>query len=133
MKTTRERICTAIQASKTNIKYRISIIPVEKSIHKKHAFTTMINLMQEIEDRKDYMAEEIGIDVTGYEDKFFQVIESLLKLTFNTSQMEMIQLYLYELLPDKGWDGTIMLKRDKKEERVKFLTSEDVWNVIKEL
>ena len=85
------------------------------------------------EDRKDYMAEEIGIDVTGYEDKFFQVIESLLKLTFNTSQMEMIQLYLYELLPDKGWDGTIMLKRDKKEERVKFLTSEDVWNVIKEL
>ena len=107
--------------------------PVNKGDFKKQAFMTMIKRMQEIEDRKDFMIDELGIDVTGYEDKFFQVIESLLKLTFSTNQLEMIQLYLYQLLPDKEWDGTIMLKKDKKEQRVPFRTSEEVWNVIKEL
>lgn len=132
MKSDRERIRFTLQRS-TNVKYRVSMKPVNKGDFKKQAFMTMIKRMQEIEDRKDFMIDEIGIDVTGYEDKFFQVIESLLKLTFSTNQLEMIQLYLYQLLPDKEWDGTIMLKKDKKEERVPFRTSEEVWNVIKEL
>lgn len=132
MKSDRERIRFTLQSS-TNVKYRVSMKPVNKGDFKKQAFMTMIKRMQEIEDRKDFMIDELGIDVTGYEDKFFQVIESLLKLTFSTNQLEMIQLYLYQLLPDKEWDGTIMLKKDKKEQRVPFRTSEEVWNVIKEL
>jgi len=132
MKSDRERIRFTLQSS-TNVKYRLSMKPVDKGDFKKQAFMTMIKRMQEIEDRKDFMIDELGIDVTGYEDKFFQVIESLLKLTFSTNQLEMIQLYLYQLLPDKEWDGTIMLKKDKKEQRVPFRTSEEVWNVIKEL
>ena len=132
MKSNRERIRTTLQLG-TNIKYRISMKSVDNTSLKKRAFVTMLTLMQEIEERKDFMAEELGIDVAGYEDKFFQVIEALLKLTFNTNQLELIQLYLYQLLPDKDWDGFITLQREKKEEKVKFRTTEDVWNVIKDM
>ena len=132
MGSTRERIREVLKGG-SNLKFRISTKSLDKSEFKKKAFITMITRMREIEDRKDFLGEEIGIDVTAYEDKFFQVIESLLKLTFNTNQLEMIQLYLYQLLPDKDWDGTIMVRKNKKEEKVNFRTSEEVWEVIKNM
>ena len=132
MGSTREQIREVLKGG-SNLKFRISTKPLDKSEFKKKAFITMITRMREIEDRKDFLGEEIGIDVTAYEDKFFQVIESLLKLTFNTNQLEMIQLYLYQLLPDKDWDGTIMVRKNKKEEKVNFRTSEEVWEVIKNM
>tara|TARA_A100000172_G_C3028430_1_gene105692 strand:- start:144 stop:542 length:399 start_codon:yes stop_codon:yes gene_type:complete len=132
MAITRERVREILKRD-INLNFRISRKLIDKSEVKKQAFITMLSKMREIEDRKDFLVEEIGIDVTAYEDKFFQVIESLLKLTFNTNQLEMIQLYLYQLLPDKEWDGTILVRRNKKEEKVKFRTSEEVWNVIKNM
>lgn len=132
MASTRERVREILKRD-INLNFRISRKLIDKSEVKKQAFITMLSKMREIEDRKDFLVEEIGIDVTAYEDKFFQVIESLLKLTFNTNQLEMIQLYLYQLLPDKEWDGTILVRRNKKEEKVKFRTSEEVWDVIKNM
>ena len=76
------------------------------------------------------MVEEIGMDVTAYEDKFFDVIENLFKLCFNKQQLQLIQLYLYTLAPDKQWDGTITIEYNKKEQIVSFREPKDVWNVI---
>ena len=42
-------------------------------------------------------------------------------------------MYLYQLVPDKEWDGTIVIEKNKKEATVDFKTPEDVWNVIAEL
>ena len=61
------------------------------------------------------------------------VIEDLLKLVFNKEQLGLIQMYLFQLHPDKDWDGTITIQRGKKEEVVKFKTAEEVWNVISEI
>tara|TARA_R100000008_G_C3461457_1_gene104404 strand:+ start:150 stop:548 length:399 start_codon:yes stop_codon:yes gene_type:complete len=127
----RERIRRKLQHC-ANAKYRISQKEIPIDTMKKQAFILVLEKMKEIEERRDFLTDELGIDMTGYEDKFFQVIEALLKLTFNKKQLELIQVYLFQLLPDKEWDGTIVLKNnDNTTSTVKFRTSEQVWNVIK--
>ena len=50
---------------------------------------------------------------------------------FKKEQLALIQMYLYQLVPDKEWDGTITIEQNKEEEVVPFKTPDDVWNVIK--
>lgn len=103
--------------------------PDRSTMHKK-LFIQIIDQLKKIEERRDFMQDEIGIDVTVYEDSFFRVIENLMKLAFNKEQLSMIKLYLYDLYPDKEWDGTITVKEGDKDKVVKFKTPIDVWNVI---
>tara|TARA_A100001015_G_scaffold306909_1_gene401932 strand:- start:295 stop:609 length:315 start_codon:yes stop_codon:yes gene_type:complete len=98
----------------------------------KKLFIQIVNSLKKIEDRRDFMQEEIGMDMTAYEDNFFQVIEDLMKMTFNKQQLALIQMYLYQLVPDKGWDGTITVEKNDKEKIVAFKTPEQVWDVIKD-
>jgi hypothetical protein len=96
----------------------------------KKLFIQVMKQLRQIEERRDFMAEEIGMDMTTYEDQFFSVIENLMKMHFKKEQLALIQMYLYQLVPDKEWDGTITIEKDKKEEIVPFKQPEDVWNVI---
>jgi len=112
------------------IPYRIKITSPDKSTMHKKLFIEILDQLKKIEDRRDFMQDEIGIDVTVYEDSFFRVIENLMKLAFNKEQLGMIRLYLYELYPDKEWDGTITVKQGEKDKVVNFKTPIDVWNVI---
>lgn len=96
----------------------------------KKLFIGVIKQMRKIEERRDFMAEEIGMDMTAYEDQFFRVIEDLMKMHFNKEQLALIQMYLYQLVPDKEWDGTITVEKNKKEEIVPFKSPTDVWEVI---
>tara|TARA_E500000318_G_C3471715_1_gene176779 strand:- start:211 stop:522 length:312 start_codon:yes stop_codon:yes gene_type:complete len=98
----------------------------------KKLFIQIVNSLKKIEDRRDFMQEEIGMDMTAYEDNFFQVIEDLMKMTFNKQQLALIQMYLYQLVPDKEWDGNITVEKDDKEKIVAFRTPEQVWDVIKD-
>ena len=98
----------------------------------KRTFTEVIKHLKDIEDRRDFMQSEIGMDVTQYEDKFFAVIEGLFKIAFNQTQLSLIQTYLYQRCPDKEWDGTITLEKDGAEPTTyRFKTPEEVWDVIK--
>ena len=110
--------------------YRIKFIEPDKEFMKKQAFIRIITRLKEIEDRRDFLVDEIGMDMTAYEDKFFAVIEDMFKLTFSKEQLALIQMYLYQLVPDKEWDGTITVEKDKVEKQVKFKTPADVWEVI---
>lgn len=96
----------------------------------KKLFIEVIKQLKKIEERRDFMAEEIGMDMTAYEDQFFNVIENLMKMHFNKQQLALIQTYLYQLVPDKEWDGKITLEKGKKERVYNFKTPEEVWNVI---
>jgi len=98
---------------------------------KKAAFVSILKDLREIEDRRDFMETELGIDITQYEDKFFRVIENLFRITFNKAQLGMIQTYLYQLLPDKEWDGKVTLQVGKNEEQVfDSKTPDQLWNII---
>jgi len=112
------------------LSYRIRKVTLDKPTMEKVLFKKIITELKKIEERRDFMQEEIGMDVTAYEDSFFNVIENLMKLYFNKHQLGLIQTYLYQLVPDADWDGTITLEKGKKEETVPFKTAEEVWEVI---
>ena len=116
------------------LSYRIKFVEPPKSFMQKKLFIQIIKQLQKIEDRRDFMADEIGIDMTAYEDQFFNVIENLMKMSFNKEQLALIQMYLYQLAPDKEWDGKITLNfNGKKEQVVVFKTPTDVWDVVNKL
>ena len=112
------------------LSYRIKSKGLDKDTMNKKLFFAVIQQLRKIEDRRDFMQEEIGIDMTTYEDQFFNVIENLMKMHFNKEQLALIQMYLYQLVPDKEWDGTITITKDNKDKIVPFKKLEDVWDVI---
>ena len=116
------------------LSYRIKTKGLDKESMNKKLFTGVIKQLKKIEDRRDFMADEIGMDMTAYEDQFFNVIEDLMKMSFNKTQLGLIQMYLYTLSPDKTWDGTIVVEvgESKEEKIVNFKTPEDVWRVVTE-
>ena len=112
-------------------RYIIRNKEIDFTTMRKSAFISILKDLKEIEDRRDFMEQEIGMDVTAYEDKFFRVIENLMKISFNKSQLGMIRTYLYELLPDKEWDGKVTISVGKgKEQTLDAKTPEQLWSLI---
>ncbi len=114
------------------ISYRIRTKGLDKQAMDKKLFIEIVAQLKKIDERRDFMHEEIGMDMTQYEDQFFAVIENLMKMCFNKQQLGLIQTYLYTLLPDKSWDGkiTVEVGANKEEKVLNFKTAEDVWTVI---
>lgn len=103
--------------------------PIEE-VNKK-IFVQVIKLLAEVNDRTEFMSTELGIDIIGYDDKFFQAIEGLMKIAFNKKQVLLIEMYLNEIpIMDKDWDGTITVLIEEEEVRVAFKTPLDLWNTI---
>jgi len=112
------------------LSYRIKRTVPNKEFMNKNLFVRVIKQLQRIESRRDTMQDEMGIDMTVYENDFFDVIENLMKMHFNKEQLGLIQTYLYTLLPDPDWDGQITLKRGEKEVDLAFKDPLDVYAVI---
>lgn len=101
-----------------------------RDIIEKKLFIESITLLREIEDRRDFMESEIGLDMSQYEEKFLQVIENLFKVHFNKEQFTLIQYYIYQVPTIADWDGKLDLSDGKEMITVDFETPEQVWNVI---
>jgi hypothetical protein len=112
---------------------RISEKQIPKDVMDKKLFIESILLLKEIEDRKDFMESELGVDLSVYEEKFLQVIENLFRMTYNKEQMDLIQYYLYQIPLVDDYDGQIDLSDGKNIMTVKFETPEDVYNVVNSL
>ena len=93
-------------------------------------FLEVISSLQAIEQRRMYLAESVGIDITGLEDVYFQVIENLLNLTFNKDQLTLLHKYLYELSTDNEWDGYVQLKVGKTNKKVLIKTPRQLWDTL---
>ena len=65
-----------------------------REVIEKKLFIENIILLREIEDRRDFMEEELGLDMSIYEEKFLQIIENLFKIHFSKEQFALIQYYL---------------------------------------
>lgn len=112
---------------------RIKERDMARDIMEKKLFIESIILLREIEDRRDFMEEEIGMDMSMYEEKFLQIIENLFKVHFNKEQFALIQYYLYKVPTIENWDGMIDLSDGKEMITVKFETPDQVWTVINSL
>ena len=113
--------------------FRVRIVTkeVDQSIMNKSLFLNIIKNLKEIEDRRDFMNEEIGLDMTTYEDKFFAVIEDLFRINFNKAKIGIIQAYIYEATRPEDWDGTVTIEVSKKDIKTFDLkTPEELWSVL---
>jgi hypothetical protein len=115
-----------------NLTFSIKALSPSPEQIEKGLFVEALKTMIEIQDRTEFMMQELGIDTIAYEDKYFRVIENLFKMHFNQQQLSLIQMYLYELVIDKSWYGMIELDLQKGEEPklVKFKEPKDVWDII---
>jgi hypothetical protein len=115
-----------------NLRFNIKALSPSPEQIQKNLFIESLKIMIEIQDRSEFMITELGMDMIAYEDKYYRVIENLFKIHFNQQQLSLIQMYLYELRPDKSWDGMIELDLQKGDEPkvVKFKDPKDVWEVI---
>lgn len=104
-----------------------------RDVIEKKLFIESIILLREIEDRRDFMEEEIGMDMSIYEEKFLQIIENLFKVHFTKEQFALIQYYLYKVPTIEDWDGMIDITDGKEMITVKFETPDQVWDVINSL
>jgi hypothetical protein len=104
-----------------------------RDILDKKLFIESIVLLKEIEDRRDFMEEEIGVDMSIYEEKFLQIIENLFRMYFSKEQMSLIQYYLYQVPTIVDWDGMIDITDGKEMITVKFETPSEVWDVVTSL
>ncbi len=127
-KVLREVVSNYLQTS-----IRISQRGLSGNVMEKKLFIESILLLREIEDRKDFMESELGVDMSVYEEKFLQVIENLFRMNYNKEQMELIQYYLYKIPLVDDYDGKIDLSDGKNVVTVKFETPEDVYNVVNSL
>jgi|TARA_R110001592_G_scaffold10354_6_gene53890 hypothetical protein len=116
------------------LSYSIKKVNIPTDVMDRRLFLDSIKTLLEIEDRKDFMLEEIGIDITAYEDMFFRVIENLFKIAFSTSQTALIQDYIYSLKPDKEWDGYVSIRLQGKEEQlIDIKTPEKLWQLLQKV
>jgi hypothetical protein len=112
---------------------RIKERDMPRDVIEKKLFIESIILLREIEDRRDFMEEEIGMNMSIYEEKFLQIIENLFKVHFSKEQFTLIQYYLYQVPTINNWDGKIDISDGKEVFTVDFETPEQVWNVISSL
>lgn len=129
---------TAIRSIVKNylqVNFKLKLKEQDRNLMNKKLFIETITILREIEDRRDFMEEEIGLDPTVYEEKFIQVIENLFRMIFNKQQITLVNLYLFDLVHDKDWDGKLQLdlkigSGEVQQQVFDFRTPEQVWNVI---
>lgn len=93
-------------------------------------FIESIEILRELDERQQFMIEELGIDLITFEDKHFRVIENLFRMLYNEEQIMFIEKFIYNR-PKKGVTKVITLSYDGNEQvKMPFNTPEDLWEVI---
>ena len=97
---------------------------------KREHFNVILNGLAHINARSLGLKHDYRVDFIEYDDIFFNVIESLLKLYFNKDQRALINWWLYDkFLPT----GEVLILTDKStEEVIPSDTPEDIWDLIQQ-
>ena len=94
-------------------------------------FCTILNEIQFINSRAIGMKHDYAVDFTEYDDPFFTVIGSLMKLHFTDKQRSMINWWLYDKFLPSG--DILVLNDNETHEEIPTETPEDIWNLIQKL
>jgi hypothetical protein len=91
-------------------------------------FEQVIRLVQEIETRGVLMAEELQVDFSTYDEKFYNAIDIMFELHFGKEAAEIIFFYLYERTNPDGSTNDIL---DANDYPIPLDTVADLWSVVK--
>ena len=104
--------------------------PVKQDKLKK-LFCIVLNEIQFINARAVGMKHDYNIDFTEYDDPFFKIISSLMKLHFSDKQRSMINWWLYDKFLPSG--DVLILNDNETHEEIPTDTPEDIWDLLQDL
>ena len=93
-------------------------------------FEKIISTLEEIEVRSVILGEDLKLDFTGYDEKFYTVIDSLFHMHFGKEAAEIIFFYLYERINPDGSPNGIM---NDEGEVIELTSPTDLWYLLKAL
>jgi len=105
-------------------------LPTIQSRKRKNVCTILKNL-QYVNHRSIGMKHDYRVDMMDYDDPFYSIIDSLLKLNFNQEQQNIINWWLYEKFLPTG--DSLNLLDKKTEEEIPTDTPEDIFEILKDL
>jgi len=91
-------------------------------------FEKIINTLEEIEVRSMILGDDLNLDFTSYDEKFYLVIDSLFHLHFGKEASELIFFYLYDRINP---DGTSNGLQNDEGEIIELTSPTDLWYLLK--
>ena len=94
---------------------------------KREVFLQIVTLCEAVITREVLLAVDFKLQLDGYNEDFYQIIDSLLLLYLGKDGFELISFYLYDRINP---DGTINYLLDENQNEVKLETAEDLFNLL---
>lgn len=94
-------------------------------------FADVVNTLKGLVVSSDYLRDEMGIDISGLEEQYFQAIDGLLRMSFTEPQVQIINYFIYEVPNDGEFEAKIEVKERNKVQTYSFKTAEDLWDALK--
>ena len=94
---------------------------------KREMFLQIVTLCEAVITREVLLAADFKLQLDGYNEDFYQIIDSLLLLYLGKDGFELISFYLYDRINP---DGTINYLLDENQNEVKLETTEDLFNLL---
>ena len=98
---------------------------------KRQYICTILKNLQYVNHRAIGMKHDYKVDLIEYDDPFFNIIDSFLKLHFNQEQQNIINWWLYEKFLPTG--DSLNLIDKKTEDEIPTDTPEDIYEILKNL
>tara|TARA_Y100001938_G_scaffold143054_1_gene215223 strand:- start:397 stop:657 length:261 start_codon:yes stop_codon:yes gene_type:complete len=74
------------------------------------------------------MEKDFKVDLSKYEENFYQVIDSLILLAFGKQIYEILSFYFYDRYNPDGTKNSIIIQ--ETDEEVQLDNVEDLWNIV---
>ena len=95
---------------------------------KRDLFIHLINQFEYAISKSYLLEKDFAIDLSKYEENFYQVIDSLVLLSFGKEIYELLSFYFYERWnPDGTQNGIIIEETD---EDIMIENAEELWAII---
>ena len=102
-----------------------------KGLIKKEAFCRFIDNYKFANDRTLLLKTDFAVDFVNFEEAFVQSIEALLEVSFNKSQVQIIQWWLYDKW--SAGDEVLQLNNVESGDEIPSDTPEELWFLLQTL
>lgn len=90
-------------------------------------FEKTINALERANVRTSIVGTEFNIDLSNYDELFYEVIDNLIRINFGKEAAELIFFYVYERLNP---DGSINELRDQNDVPVILNNPTELWGLV---
>tara|TARA_R110000796_G_scaffold176199_1_gene293100 strand:+ start:346 stop:771 length:426 start_codon:yes stop_codon:yes gene_type:complete len=98
---------------------------------KRDLFINVVNQFEAAITKSYLLEKDFKIDMSKYEENFYQIIDSLILLSFGKDVYELLSFYFYERFnPDGSENGLII---DETDEEIFVKDATELWDLIQKI